>query len=360
MADDLKAGAAAAIAVSGFLGIYTPHLLATRQCLSDGVVRNILTLAMAAGAGVLISTGIVHVIPDAAKDLEEVLEGDPYPYAFMIVTMSILIMYCVENELHHTLHRNSSSASPRAATTAHVLEIGIAVHSVIIGIALGALADASSVQNLMIAMVFHQLSEGFALGSTIAKGKLGMWHSAVLMGFFCLSLPAGIGIGVALTTWSDPESRDQKLALGVLSSVSAGILVYMGCVEFLGHLFPSHHADLGSTSCCDTHADHRPHPLVVEGQATTDPAEMRDCDYKSNQLAEPDHHHGHSHGHGHDDDDHHSHVHLHVDLVTRSDTEIPTTHTTACIAETPLWLRLASYASMGVGAGIMCVLALWA
>lgn len=50
-----------------------------------------------------------------------------------------------------------------------VLELGIIVHSVIIGIALGASQNIKTVRTLFGALTFHQFFEGMGLGGSIAQ-----------------------------------------------------------------------------------------------------------------------------------------------------------------------------------------------
>ena len=59
-----------------------------------------------------------------------------------------------------------------------MFEFGCAVHSVIIGIALGVNTnDRPTARNYFIALVFHQLIEAVALGAYISIAKLGMLKS---------------------------------------------------------------------------------------------------------------------------------------------------------------------------------------
>ena len=55
-----------------------------------------------------------------------------------------------------------------------IMEISIAVHSVIIGFEFGTLgkSETTTIQALLIAFVFHQFFEGVSLGSTISQTKL--------------------------------------------------------------------------------------------------------------------------------------------------------------------------------------------
>jgi zinc transporter 1/2/3 len=50
-----------------------------------------------------------------------------------------------------------------------VLELGIIVHSVIIGMSLGASESASTIKPLVVALTFHQFFEGIGLGGCIVQ-----------------------------------------------------------------------------------------------------------------------------------------------------------------------------------------------
>ena len=50
-----------------------------------------------------------------------------------------------------------------------MLELGIVVHSVVIGISLGASESPKTIKPLVAALTFHQFFEGMGLGSCIAQ-----------------------------------------------------------------------------------------------------------------------------------------------------------------------------------------------
>ena len=50
-----------------------------------------------------------------------------------------------------------------------VLELGIIVHSVIIGMSLGASQSTSTIRPLVVALTFHQFFEGIGLGGCIVQ-----------------------------------------------------------------------------------------------------------------------------------------------------------------------------------------------
>lgn len=107
-----------------------------------------------------------------------------------------------------------------------MLEAGIIFHSIMIGITLGAGSGAGWV-TLLIVIVFHQFFEGAALGARMA---LLTWVSKLKIGLmglaFILITPVGIAIGIGIRQSFSQNGRASLLSVGILNSISAGILLY--------------------------------------------------------------------------------------------------------------------------------------
>ncbi|KAI0262107.1 Zinc/iron permease [Gloeopeniophorella convolvens] len=123
-----------------------------------------------------------------------------------------------------------------------VLQLGIMLHSLVIGLTL-ALASGADFTSLVAAISFHQLFEGLSLGIRIAalpthpdpeQCRLA-WLRPVLALLFALTTPTGILTGLATFGGGGRAAGGVglKVAEGVLSAVSAGMLIYAACVEML-------------------------------------------------------------------------------------------------------------------------------
>lgn len=112
-----------------------------------------------------------------------------------------------------------------------ILELGIVMHSIIIGITLGT-TDSNSFQTLLIALVFHQFFEGIALGTRINDLQYKSWKKPILMGilFICMT-PIGVAIGIGIRSSLNPPAA--ILAQAILDSLSAGILLYNAYVSLM-------------------------------------------------------------------------------------------------------------------------------
>jgi zinc transporter 1/2/3 len=119
-------------------------------------------------------------------------------------------------------------------TTVFILEVGIAIHSIIIGITLGTTVNKTSFVSLFIAMSLHQFFEGIALGSSIVKAKiLEFWKVMSMVGLFSFSTPIGIIIGILTNNSYNPESKTSYLTQGIFNAISAGVLIYMALIHLI-------------------------------------------------------------------------------------------------------------------------------
>lgn len=120
-----------------------------------------------------------------------------------------------------------------------VLQLGIMIHSVIIGLTL-AITQGSEFTSLLVAVIFHQLFEGLSLGIRIASlpssDDGGIKYMAILRStlivLFSVTNPAGIVIGL-LAFRRGHDVVEMLLIQGIMSAVSAGMLMYAACVEML-------------------------------------------------------------------------------------------------------------------------------
>ncbi|TVU02024.1 hypothetical protein EJB05_52488, partial [Eragrostis curvula] len=125
----------------------------------------------------------------------------------------------------------------RHRVISQVLELGIVVHSVIIGISLGASEDPSTIKPLVVALSFHQMFEGMGLGGCIVQAKFNARSIATMVLFFCLTTPVGILVGIGISSSYNETSPTALIVEGLLNSVAAGILIYMALVDLLAEDF---------------------------------------------------------------------------------------------------------------------------
>lgn len=138
---------------------------------------------------------------------------------------------CDESTHYHGAAFQDNGDGHKIST--YLLELGIALHSVLIGLTLGTTTD--SFVALFVALCFHQFFEAIALGAQIASLKTTSLKSAIFMViFFSLTTPLGIAIGIGIHSGTyNPKSVVALLTTGILDSLAAGVLIYVALVNLI-------------------------------------------------------------------------------------------------------------------------------
>ncbi|KAI2633122.1 Zinc/iron permease [Hypomontagnella submonticulosa] len=116
-----------------------------------------------------------------------------------------------------------------------LLELGILFHSVFIGMTLSVSTGGKEFAILLVAISFHQMFEGLALGARIAdidwpENKLQPVYMAIAFG---CTTPVGQAIGLGARSAYSPDSEVGLVLVGVMNAISAGLLVFASLVELL-------------------------------------------------------------------------------------------------------------------------------
>lgn len=280
-----KLAAIASILVAGAIGVCLPILGKVVPALRPE--KDIFFIVKAFAAGVILATGFIHVLPDAFDHLTdpcltETGKAWEFPFTGFVAMMSAIVTLMidtfatsyykgkndngnamagrttvdVDNEkegsgggihvhthaTHGHAHGSSAALSSnesglaeliRHRVISQVLELGIVVHSVIIGISLGVSEDISTIRPLVAALTFHQFFEGMGLGGCITQARFKCRAVIIMALFFSLTTPVGIAIGIGVKN-SYKENSPRALAVeGILNAASAGILIYMALVDLL-------------------------------------------------------------------------------------------------------------------------------
>ncbi|KAL8498974.1 hypothetical protein ACS0TY_022076 [Phlomoides rotata] len=138
-----------------------------------------------------------------------------------------------ENSHSHFAGNGDEDDEARHAVVSQVLELGIVSHSFIIGLSLGVSHSSCTVRPLIGALSFHQFFEGLALGSCISQAKFRTLRSTIMASIFSLTAPAGIAVGIGISSIYNADSPRALVTEGIFDSISAGILVYMALVDLI-------------------------------------------------------------------------------------------------------------------------------
>lgn len=99
-----------------------------------------------------------------------------------------------------------------------------------IGLTLVVAADSGFI-TLFIVILFHQVFEGFALGSRIAMIPCGLMRKMILGAAFAITTPIGMAIGIGVLSSFNGNDPSTLVAIGTLNAFSAGILLWVGVAE---------------------------------------------------------------------------------------------------------------------------------
>ena len=135
---------------------------------------------------------------------------------------------CKDEECKSRVLLPATPATPKAKLMSNLLvsEISIGVHSIIIGLALG-MTSSSEFVALFVAIIFHQLLEGVALGSNAAESGAGFRIQLLFALIYAISTPIGIAIGIGVRQSLDTSSTSYLYTTGVLDAVAAGALIFL-------------------------------------------------------------------------------------------------------------------------------------
>ncbi|NP_001152110.1 zinc transporter 10 precursor [Zea mays] len=283
----LKLIAIPTILVSSVIGVCLPLLSRSVPALRPD--RNLFVIVKAFASGVILATGYMHVLPDSFSNLTSpCLPRKPWAdfsfttfvamlaALFTLMVDSLMLSFYNRRKGGNTSGRRTSGAVADHESPAHehhwhshghghghghaggivvadkpeddeasqvqlrrnrvvvqVLEMGIVVHSVVIGLGMGASQNVCTIRPLVTAMCFHQLFEGMGLGGCILQAEYGAKMKAGLVFFFSTTTPFGIALGLALTKVYRENSPTALIVVGLLNAASAGLLHYMALVELL-------------------------------------------------------------------------------------------------------------------------------
>ncbi|KFK41852.1 hypothetical protein AALP_AA2G179200 [Arabis alpina] len=243
---------------------------------------NIFTIVKAFASGIILGTSFMHVLPDSFEMLSsECLEDDPwhkFPFTGFVAMLSGLVTLAIDSmATSFYTSKDGSEIVPTAASNgdqeganpmithghshghgvtltskyddssgtkllryrviAMVLELGIIVHSVVIGLSLGATNDTCTIKGLIAALCFHQMFEGMGLGGCILQAEYTNVKKFVMAFFFAVTTPFGIVLGMALSNIYRDNSPTALITVGLLNACSAGLLIYMALVDLLAAEF---------------------------------------------------------------------------------------------------------------------------
>lgn len=245
----IKVVFAGAVAAVGLSGTFLPWILGRR-----GSSERVLALSDTFAAGVLGGAGIIHLLSAGIDGFHAALPTLAYPLALLLAGGGFLFILLIEGVIvpGHPGH-DASPPQPSSAAVQHemdwhpgglgssvypvILLIVLSVHSVILGLALGAQSALSGALIVFLAIVAHKGAAGVALGVGYQRAGLTHRHALPQLAFFSAMTPLGIvagaSIGAVLT------GRAGVLFEAVFDSIGAGTFIYIAALDIIKTEFDS-------------------------------------------------------------------------------------------------------------------------
>ncbi|ORY07216.1 Zinc/iron permease [Basidiobolus meristosporus CBS 931.73] len=264
---------AVVVLVTSIVGVFLPMFLI--KVFKIGVDSFPVNLGRHFGTGVVISTGFVHMMPEAIASLTHVCQSDffhQYPplagaIAMAAALMNQLLEYLASGmtedssitneekdvEYRHASHHPNPQAQAHSCAHSHgdmsavmdsvnfkrrklstyMLEFGIWLHSVPVGITLG-VTTGDQFKTLLAALIFHQMFEGIGLGARICELDPHKIMVPLLNGLaYAFMAPFGAFIGILIRNSYKANDPNTLVIEGVFDAISGGILIYMALVNLI-------------------------------------------------------------------------------------------------------------------------------
>jgi zinc transporter ZupT len=238
---DSKLFLAAAIFAAGWI----PGLLPLRY--AAGTPATWLGYATAAAAGLILGTGLLHMLPEANESWTEIYPG--FPVAFVLAAAAFLLLLLLEHvvlarrghthgEVVHGQHELAAELGVHAREkhfSAYLLLAGLSIHSLLEGLALGAQRSAAPATALFVAVLAHKLTDGFALGVNLTRFHAAPTRARNLVTAFSLTTPLGIGVGAVAS--SALGGSHAAVFDATMTALAGGTFIYIAGLEIISEEF---------------------------------------------------------------------------------------------------------------------------
>ncbi|MEJ2724163.1 MAG: ZIP family metal transporter [Deltaproteobacteria bacterium] len=197
--------------------------------------------------GVLGGAGLIHLLSGGVGAFRAIAPGLNYPLAFVLAGAGFLLILLVESvvvadpdPMVSPLHCGSRGASHEIGPQSHAAEshpftfillLVLSVHSIIVGMALGAQSSLSRMLIVFAAIMAHKAMAGFALGVSYRRAGSSLRRTAPAVVFFSSMTPLGILAGTTIDSLVSFNGRQMFEA--IFDSVGAGTFLYIATLDII-------------------------------------------------------------------------------------------------------------------------------
>lgn len=176
--------------------------------------------------GVFLGAGLLHLLPESIERLESTVNIGNFPLAYLICAIGFILILFLEKTLNYVNKRKIKDN--KSVIYPYILMVILSGHSIIAGLALGAEQVVNMALIILIAIIAHKGSAGFALGVNLLKANLELKSINYILITFSLMTPLGIFAGLLLSL--DSELFSTKVVGGLFDALAAGTFIYISIV----------------------------------------------------------------------------------------------------------------------------------
>lgn len=219
----IKIAAVVAILAVAAVGGTIP-ILATRHHAS----HRFFSLGNSLAGGIFLGAGFIHLLPEAAELLGSVVE---YPLAPLLAAVGVAVLLLIDRVVLETRAGPDQDKARSRPIYPYVLLVVLSIHSVTAGVALGLQSEAVTSLLVLVAILCHKGSAGFALVvSMVAAGaeRRRLW---TVLAVFASMTPLGIVLG---TIASGILEGPAAVAIeGSFNALAAGTFIYIAILDVI-------------------------------------------------------------------------------------------------------------------------------
>ncbi|UCH11043.1 MAG: ZIP family metal transporter [Fidelibacterota bacterium] len=185
-----------------------------------------LHLFVAFGAGVFLGAVFFHLVPETITE-----QSDLWTY-FMLLNGFMIVLFVERVLVRHQHHDCDDEAEHRHQVVGISAFIGLSIHSLLAGFALGAGFVVPSVALVIfLAIITHKSVAAFSLATVFRLSKTPLRRSIVLLSIFALCTPVGALLSLLIL------NSLQEYHFSIPTALASGTFIYVATMDLLPEAF---------------------------------------------------------------------------------------------------------------------------
>ena len=196
--------------------------------------RRFFSRGNAFAGGVFLGAGLLHLLPESAKKLEQIVV---YPLAPLLAGAGLCLMLLIDRVMFDSREvANRLSGERRQPIYPYVLLTVLSIHSVIAGISLGLESRVSTATVILVGILLHKGSAAFALMVSAHSAGVEEGRSKGILALFVLMTPLGIVLGSLASGFFSGTTA--ILVEGSCCALASGTFIYVAIVDIIDAELP--------------------------------------------------------------------------------------------------------------------------